>query len=184
VTDWRRRTRLIAALLGGLVAATLAWGFWRASSRGTLHVALYDVGVASERRAYGTVLDAEVSFHDAAGRTLAAARAHAPLGVVSVIHPEVGDCRQEERRGGAAWQACFETQSRWLVTWVRDVRAATVSTGACTIGRVPVQLRESRNEWWLWWVPHPHIGGTPYTSFALTLWIDSSTCRPANPPAR
>ncbi len=45
---------------------------------------------------------------------------------------------------------------------------------------MPVLLEEFKDDWWLWWIPLPHIGGSPYTYFKLTLWIDSGNCRPAN----
>jgi hypothetical protein len=93
--------------------------------------------------------------------------------------PQVGDCRREERQGGTAWRQCFDTQSRWLITWVRQVHHATVATDACTIATVPVLLEESRDAWWLWWVPHPHLDNSTLTHFTMTLRIDSANCIPA-----
>jgi hypothetical protein len=105
---------------------------------------------------------------------------------VSICHPDVGDCRKVEqeasssREGMAAWQECYEAKSRWFVTWVRQVRFASMNLDHCRLDRVPVSIEESKEDWWLWWVPLPHIGGAPYTYFNLTLWVDSSNCRPAS----
>jgi hypothetical protein len=170
-------------LLGALVTAAFGWGYWRVSSHGDLQVQLYDVALASDRQLYGVVLAADLIFNDANGNGLARGRAEKPWGVVSLLHPEAGDCRKEEREGGAAWQGCFAAQSRWLMTWVRQVRHATVRLDSCIMDQVPVQREESRDAWWLWWVPHPHLDNSTRTHFKLSLWIDSSTCQPARPPA-
>lgn len=128
---------------------------------------------------------AGVVFKDAAGAVLARGRVEAPLGVFSIDHPTVGDCRAEEREafrspaGMSAWQRCFETQSRWLTTWVPRIRSAEVNLGNCRIDRTPVSLQKFGDDWWLWWVPVAHVGGPPYTSFQASLWIDSANCRPS-----
>jgi hypothetical protein len=140
---------------------------------------LYDVSVRSDRQLYGSLLEADVVFKNAAGTALATARADKPLGTISMVHPTVGDCRREERQGGEAWSECFETRSRWLMTWVPHVRSARVRLGSCTIEKVPVVPEKSRDHWWLWWVPLPHIDNSTLTHFELTLWIDSANCRAA-----
>jgi hypothetical protein len=149
------------------------------SSRAYAHVSLYDVSLKSDRQLYGWALGADLVFRDATGTALATARVDKPLGTVSMIHPTVGDCRREERQGGDAWSACFDTQARWLMTWVPHVRSARVRVGSCTIEKVPVMPEESRDDWWLWWVPLPHIDNSTLTHFELTLWIDSAKCRAA-----
>ena len=86
---------VVAVLAGGV----LAWGYWRTVTHGTLHV-------------------------------LASTSADPQFGVFTIRHPTAGDCRREEREatrdtaGMAAWNRCFETQSRWLMTWVRRARSA------------------------------------------------------------
>ena len=176
--------RLLGLAMGVLIVAVPAWGYWQVSSRAALRVSLYDVALKSERQAYGSVLAADVTFNAPRGQTLANGRADKPWGVVSMVHPEVGDCRQEERRGGSAWQQCFDAQSRWLLTWVPRARTARVRLDTCTIETVPVVIEESRDAWWLWWVPLPHIDNSTYTHFNLTMWIDSAHCRPAADPLR
>ena len=172
-----RRVTLAMILLPIAVAG---WGYWRALSHAVLHVSLYDVALKTDRQAYGSVLAAEVTFNDARGQAIARGRADGPWGVVSMVHPDVGDCQQEQRAGGAAWQQCFEAQSQWFHGWVPLVRTARIRLDGCTIDRVPVVIDESRDAWWLWWVPLPHIGNSPYTYFNLTMWVDSARCRPAS----
>lgn len=187
----RARSSKGLILLGALAVAALVvpgWGYWHASSHAALHVSLYDVALKNERQAYGQVLAAELVFKDASGTMLAKGAAQGPYGVVSMEHPQVGDCRREEKTALVdaahrdAWRQCFETQSRWLNTWVRQIRHADLTLGRCSIVRVPVSLHESAGDWWLWWVPLPHSGGAPYTYFQASLWIDSAGCRPAARP--
>lgn len=173
-------------VFGAVAALLLGWGYWHASSYAALSIAVYDISLKSDRQAYGPVLGADLALTDAGGAILAKGRADQPSGTVSIDHPEVGDCRREEReaslnsRTADAWQQCFETQSRWFMTWVRAARYATVNLGNCTLDRVPVLLEEYKDDWWLWWAPLPHVGGRPYTYFKLTLWIDSRNCRIAS----
>jgi hypothetical protein len=168
-------------MFAAIVAGILAWGYWHVSTHGDVHVSLWDVALKTDRQLYGSLVAADVVFRDEAGGTLAIARAEKPLGMVSIVHPVVGDCRREEREGGEVWRQCYETQSRWLMTWARDVRSARVSFDGCAIERVPAQLEESRDRWWLWWVPVPHIDNSTSTHFDLTLWVDSTGCRAAEP---
>ncbi|CAN5670317.1 hypothetical protein BH24ACI5_BH24ACI5_10720 [soil metagenome] len=82
--------------------------------------------------------------------------------------------------GGPAWRECFETQSQWFMTWVRQIQTAMVRLENCTIHQVPAVIEESRDRWWLWWVPHPHLDNSARTHFTVTMWIDSGDCRPAD----
>jgi hypothetical protein len=173
------RLIVTAAVIAALAGAVAGWGYWRALSHADLHILLYDVALKTERQAYGPVLAADLVFRNAEERSLASGRADKPWGIISMLHPEVGDCRREEREGGTAWSRCFDIQSRWLMTWVRQVHHATVAIDRCTIATVPVVLEESRDAWWLWWVPHPHLDNSTRTHFTMTLWIDSANCIPA-----
>jgi hypothetical protein len=174
-------------VIGALTAAVLGWGYWHAATHAALQVSLQDVSLRNDRQAYGTVLAADLVFKDAAGTALANGRADKPLGIVSIDHPKVGDCSREERQASAsrqnmdAWRRCFETKSRWMTTWIRQVRYASMDLGNCRIDQVPVSLEESKDTWWLWWIPNPHIGGLSYTYFQLTLRIDSANCRAVSP---
>ena len=144
------------------------------------------MSLKNDRQLYGRILNAELVFLDAASTKLAQGEAREPLGIVSIYHPKAGDCTREERKAPfnlearKAWQQCFETKSRWLMTWIRDVRYVRVSMGNCLIDKVPVAIEEFKDDWWFWWVPLRHVGGSPYTYFKLTLWVDSVACRASN----
>ena len=180
---WRYAASVSGRVVSGVavalpVLAIVGWGYWHVRSYAHVHVRLNDVGLRNDRQLYGSVLSADLVFRDEEGDVLATGRADE--GIVWLSHPGVGDCRAEGRRGPDAWRQCYETQSRWFMTWARDVRSATVRLdAACTIEEVPVMLEESRDAWWLWWVPLPHIDNSTRTYFELTSWIDSNNCRPA-----
>jgi hypothetical protein len=171
-----------------IVVAVLGWGYWHSITHATLNLSLHDLSLKTDRQAYGRVASADIVFMSAKGAVLAEGKIREPYGVLALSHPEAGDCSRYERdaTGGSAearqaWRRCFEAMSRWLPTWVRQVRYATVTMDSCRIQQVPVELREYSESWWLWWVPLPHIGGSPYTYFDLTLRVDGFNCRAALP---
>ena len=170
-TGRRHGTRVV---LLALLAAIPLLGYWRATRYGDLWVTVHDVAGANDRQLSEWLTTGDLEFTDAAGRLLAKGSADNRM-----THPTLGDCRAEERQGGGAWQQCFAGHSRWFMTWVRSARRATVRVNACAIGNVPVAVDESKDLWWLWWVPAPHLDNSARTHFRLTLWIDSAKCLPA-----
>ena len=42
--------------------------------------------------------------------------------------------------------------------------------------RLPVTSHKSNGDWWLWWVPLPHIGGKPLTYYSLSIYVDGTNC--------
>ena len=165
--------------------AVLGWGYWHNRTHATLNLSLHDVSLKTDRLAYGQVLRADIIFMSADGVALAEGKIREPYGVLSIPHPEVGDCSRYERQASSnaearhEWQRCFEAMSRWLATWVKKVRYATVTMDNCRIEKLPVLPDEYGDSWWIWWVPLPHIGGKPYTYFSLTLRVDGLHCRAA-----
>ena len=169
------RRKVAILISAAVIAAVPLWGYFQARSHGTAYVSIHDLALKTDRQVYGWVRRADLTFRDAAGTPLARGTADSRF-----VHPEVGDCRAEERQGRRAWSNCFEAQSRWLMTWARRVHHATVRLDdRCTIEAVPVSLEESRDAWWLWWVPHPHLDNSTFTHFDMTMRIDSAACRPA-----
>ena len=164
----------------------LGWGYWHRVTHATLNLSLHDVSLKTDRLAYGQVMSAEILFMNAAGAILAEGAILEPYGVLSFSHPEVGDCSRYEREASASvearrqWQSCFEATSRWLATWVRNVRYVTVKMNKCRIEKLPALPEEYGDSWWIWWVPLPHIGGKPYTYFSLALKVDGARCRAAS----
>ncbi|HEU0005003.1 MAG TPA: hypothetical protein VFS12_03335 [Terriglobia bacterium] len=87
--------------------------------------------VAQHRPAglYCQVLRADIIFRNADGVALAEGKIREPYGILSISHPEVGDCSRYERQASGnaearhEWQRCFEEMSRWLAAWVKKVRS-------------------------------------------------------------
>jgi hypothetical protein len=48
--------------------------------------------------------------------------------------------------------------------------------GSCVLQGVPVRVERVNDEWLLWWVPLPHIGGLPRQYFGLSLAVDARAC--------
>ena len=169
--------KLVSLLI--FVAGVLGYGFYHERTHGSLYVTLNDSAQQPTQR---RVFKDDLTFLDSNGQTLARAKSDDKYGVVRLIHPVVGDCVSEEQGASSApdgprsWQACFEQQSTWLMSWVRRARYAIVKLESCAARRIPISIRESGDDWWLWWVPLPHIGGMPYRYFSLLLNVDRSQC--------
>lgn len=127
-------------------------------------------------------LDAKVQFLDSSGNVLANGVRDKQYNFVHLVHPVYGDCREVEKAAAfsqqarAAWQECFEHQSVWIATWIKDVAAVSVAYEKCRIENRPITISRSRADWYLWWVPHPHIGGKPYSDYSATIVIDETDC--------
>ena len=174
------RTLLVIAILALLV---LGYGYYHASTHGWLNVSLMDTSV----KPYGdNVRDAEIRLLDGDGKLLANAKADHQFGVVRLIHPDAGDCSAAEQNASVSpearnqWRKCFETLSTWLVGWAGQVRSADVKFADCDLKAVPVTSHVTRGDWWLWWVPLPHIGGEPLTYFSLSISVDGANCSTAH----
>ncbi|HET6756905.1 MAG TPA: hypothetical protein VFH21_04760 [Burkholderiales bacterium] len=162
-----------------IAAAVLAYGYWHAETHGTLYVSLIDL---SERNRYQPVLHAELSFMDASGQVLAKAKSEAPYGTVYLSEPAQYSCREFEQQASFSqeardgWNQCFQKQSRWLANRAPEIKSVIVKTGSCLLN-LPVTISKY-GDWWLWWVPLPHVGGTPYTNYSISIAIDVANCAP------
>jgi hypothetical protein len=167
------------AVLASLAAAVLGYGYWHNATHGSLYVSVLDV---SDRERAKSVSEGELSLLDAGGSVLAKVAAPPAYAAFVISAPPPYACHVVERQAPfsveaqAEWRRCFEGQSRWLVTWIRKVRQADLDVGECRLRRVPVVVSEGDDTWWLWWVPLPHIGGKPYTSFSIHLRLDRARC--------
>ena len=148
------------------VAGVLGYGYYHEQTHGSISVTLND---PAQQPNQPRVFKDEITFLDEHGQALARAKSDAKYGVVRLIHPVVGDCVSEEQGASSAsdgqrrWQACFEQQSTGLMSWARRSRYLIVKLESCAAQRIPISIRESGDDWWLWWVPLPHIGGKPYS---------------------
>jgi hypothetical protein len=159
----------------------LGYGYWHARTHASVHIAVNDHAGRTARQLWESVKAAQIVVADAAGVALAEVTMSPPFGLPAYGGPGAVDCRAQERVGGAEWQRCFEAQSRWIAGWVPRAASARVTVGGCTVDRVAVQRRDY-SDWWFWWVPLPHVGGTPYGYYTLELHIDSARCVPVTAP--
>jgi hypothetical protein len=147
-----------------------------------------DYGLKTERLAYGSPHDVTLTLRDSANAQLAVARSVEPLGYILAIHPsaEIGNCEHRGIRPTSGngsqgdYAACYEQYSAWSATWAQRVHNADVSVGSCKLHEVPATVRTSNNEWLLWWVPLPHVGGLPRQYVELAFAIDGRACSVAN----
>ena len=170
----------IFALIALSVIVVLGYGYWRVSTYGWLHVSLRDV--SGSERGYTLIKDAEITLHDFNGNVLAKGKSDNKHGVVYLAHPEVGFCVEEESRAPfskddrQSWYDCYEKQATWVVEWARNAQFMDIAFDQCDLQKIPVSVSEFKDDWWLWWVPHPRIGGQPSTYFSINVQVDSANC--------
>jgi hypothetical protein len=173
--------RKILVLTAFLLVLIPGYGYWRASTYGWLYISLYDI--SNNDRKYTQIKDAKILFLNSQGNILAEGKSDSRHGVVYFSHPEVGFCVEEEARAPFSredrqkWYDCYEKQSKWFIEWARSVYYMDLEFDNCRLKNIPVSVSESKDDWWLWWIPHPHIGGKPHTYFSINTQVDSTDCK-------
>jgi len=163
-------------------AAVLGYGYWFGATHGAVYISVLDV---SDRNHIVDLQPVGLTLLDRSDHTLAKAQSDARYGTIVLTSPPQYDCHEIESRALVStearqlWAECFARQSRWVPTWIRNVRAAALESKDCRIERVPITVHEYPDTWWLWWVPLRHIGGKPYTSFSIRIEITSTQCSTA-----
>jgi len=179
----RRRTKRRLLWLGALVLICFAlpsYGYRRALLRAYTNIHLSDV---TDARQHKPVFDADLIFRDAAGQLLALGKSDQRYGVVRFNHPQFGSCESEEAAatrsaaGRGLWDECIGAMFRWQAGWAPKVGAMDIRFAGCGVDKIPLTLRMHRDDWWLWWVPLPHIGGDPITQFSATVNVYPETCQ-------
>ena len=161
-----------------ICVALLGYGYWHVSTHATLSISISD---ATPGARLSGLAGFELRLRDASGGELAVARSQEPYHVVSIVEPSAFSCAAFEQSAAASvvaresWHACFERQSRWITGWGGRTAAADLRVGECRLSRVPLSVT-TYNDWWLWWVPLPHVGGKPYALHSIALALDSSKC--------
>lgn len=170
------RLGLVVAF-GGAIA--LGWGYWHAVTHASLHIHVDDYGLETNNLAYGAPHDVTLTFRDRSSAVLATAKSIEPAGYILAVHPsaEIGTC--EHRVAPGEYSACYKQYSAWSSGWAPDVHSADVSVGTCQLRGVPVVASVSNGEWFLWWVPLPHVGGLPRRHVDLAIAVDSRACAAA-----
>ena len=166
--------RTIAAIIlaiTGLAAGVLGYGWWHSSRHATASVTLRDT---AEPGKFEQLKGAQLAFLDEDGRVLARGKTDEKFGVVWVSHPTAGYCGPDLTQ--PAYAECFRAHAPWLLTWIRAARYVSIATLRCRIERVPIYFSENRDSMWTWWIPLPHVGGTPYTHFNALVQVNSESC--------
>ena len=176
-----RKMLLIVAIIGCiLVGSILGYGYWHAATHASFYIRLT---VTDGNKGKPKPLPkAEITFFDSEGSVLANGISDEHYNYVHLIHPEVGDCHEIEKlapfskEARESWQECFEQLSSWISQWAGEVRQVTLKTQNCLWRNIPVTVSESNPDWFLWWVPHPHIGGKPYSYYSLSITVEENNC--------
>ena len=154
-----------------IVVVILGYGYWHSTTHASFHVQIDFKDEANGTQK--TVPKTEVEFLDPEGRVLAHGVSDDQYNYIHLIHLEVGDCHEVERSaaystsGRTAWQECFGHMSTWIAEWASKVHQVNLKTDRCMWKNIPVTVSESNSEWFLWWIPLPHVGGNPYTYYSL-----------------
>jgi hypothetical protein len=177
-----RRHVLLAAMVAAALA--LAWGYWHSQTHASLNLQVEDHGLKTETLAYGSPHNVTLTYLGADNEPLAIARSVEPLGYILAVHPssDIGNCEQRgvsaiDPQGSPRHHAdCYAKYSAWASEWAPRVRRAHAVVGACELRNLPVRVHASNDDWWLWWVPLPHIGGVPRRYFDFAVKLDSRAC--------
>lgn len=167
-----------------IAALALAWGYWHAQTHASLHLRVDDYGLKTANLAYGTPHQVTLELLGQEGELLATARSVEPLGYILAMHPQsdIGNCEHRSMQAAAAkgvpndYPDCYVAYSRWSAQWAPRVRRANVVVAACEMRNLPVIIDSSHGDWWLWWVPLPHVGGVPRRHFEFAVKVDSRAC--------
>jgi len=168
------------AVLAFACVAILAYGYWRAWSRAnvSINVVAVSSGGTSE-----PIFNAELVMRDMARNVLAEGKTDARYGFVRFIHPQFGSCEEEEKSatvsadGRARWSTCIGEKFRWQAGWAPRVGLLDIRFWHCHVTDIPLRLRMWRQDWWLWWVPLPHVGGDPLTEYNAKVLANAETCQ-------
>jgi hypothetical protein len=162
-----------------ICVAFLGYGYLRAISRAHISLSVFEVSSGKEQPAP----QAELTMRNAAHEVLAEGKSDARFGFVRFNHPQYGSCEEEEKLAffstdsRARWDKCVAERFYWQARWAPHVRRLDVRFASCEIKDLALTMRPKRYEWWLWWVPLPHVGGDPLTDYNAKVTINSNTCQ-------
>src|SRR5262245_3698188 len=104
------------AIVVGLAAGILGYGWWHATTHASINLTLLDAA----GKGYEHLKGAQLAFLDESGKVLARGKTDEKFGVAWVYHPTVGYCGPELSL--EAYTPCFRAHSEWLPAWVPQVR--------------------------------------------------------------
>ena len=140
-----KRAALFVVAILVLPISVLGYGYWFGASHGSLLIDVMDVSDREHPRPVSTVALALLNSKD---QVLAEARAASPPGVVYISSPGAYSCWDVGQRAPFStdarreWDRCFERQSRWITTWIRNVTSVNLRSGTCWLQHIPVSVTE------------------------------------------
>ena len=105
-----------------------------------------------------------------------------PWSFVRWRYPGHAECEKTEREATqtadaqARWRQCVATFYRWYRETGDAARLFDVRWGDCAAQNLPLTLKIRRDGWMSWWVPLPHVGGTPITTYSASILLDTRDC--------
>lgn len=173
-----RRAAIVTLIV---IAGILGYGYWHSATHASFYVEVKFKN--ADGREPKTLPKTEVLFLDSAGHMLASGIRDEQYDYVHLIHPEAGDCHQLEKSApfskdaAEAWQKCSERMSTWIPKWAGEVRQVQIKTPGCTTKKMPITVSRYNSDWYLWWVPLPHVGGNPSAFYSLSIPVHESDCK-------
>lgn len=173
-------TKIRLIIFAFIIGSVLGFGYWHSSTHASFHVQLGFKDASREKLKPAPKV--EILFRDSQGNTLASGISDDKYNFIHLIHPVVGDCHEVEKSAASsklarqAWQECFEHLSTWIPKWAGKVSRVDLKSPVCNLTNIPVAVSQHQSDWFLWWVPLPHIGGKPYTYYSLTITVDTKNC--------
>lgn len=172
-----KRMLILVIAISGVV---LAYGYWHAITHASAFISL--ALNSSTKKSQESLQKADVTFFNSKGDVLARGVSDEKYNFIHLIHPEVGDCHEAEKKAPFSadsreiWRKCHNQLSIWIPSWIRDVRSVAVKHESCSTKKMPIKISESNSGWFLWWVPLRHVGGLPYTYFSSSIVIEGKDC--------
>ena len=175
-----KQTLRVIAAIAIIAFVVLAYGYWHSLTHGSAYI---DLRLETSDTAKKDLLSkARVLFMGGDGDILAQGVRDEEYDFIHLVHPTAGDCHKFEQNAAhsgeakKSWRECFSNQSVWIPTWMNAVSQVQVIHRDCSTKPLPIVISASNNEWLLWWVPHPHIGGKPYTYFRSSILVTEKDC--------
>lgn len=171
------------ALAFCVAAAVLpGWGYWQARSNGWLDIGVHDLAKRTDRVLYGDVPRADIAIRDAARAIIGEGFIEPPGGYIRWKFPGHEACRATEtampatEADRARWRECVPVFLAWHKRVGDAARFIDARWEGCEAKNIPLVLKANAGDWMTWWIPLPHAGGTPLTTFSGRLLLDSRDC--------
>ncbi len=146
-------------------------GYLYTECYGYLYVSIWNKGESTQ---FAVNPDVKIEFADKNKNLLAIGESNETYATIEIKKTDGSYCRPE--LGSTQWQRCHRANAIWLKSWIDQLRTVTVKVNDCEQQVLPANIHKRRFNMLTWWMPHPHIGGSPYTYYNLRLAIDTKAC--------